>query len=268
MLEQPGPWGHDALVESRFPQDAGRELRLLAHRSNVRVLLIKQRERPSEGVRRCYAAFTGRRDRHMVTFELDDPRSLLEMGLPDLMGRRFHGLGEPASSPLYLVCTHGKHDACCARHGAPLYRALADFGDGAVWEATHVGGDRFAGNLVCFPHGLYFGRVGPADAGAVARAYARGRIALDFYRGRSSYPPAVQAAECFLRRAEGLHGVDDLHLVDHASRGNVHVIGFRAGGTRFGVEVQVREAHDRRLTCKAIHPHRPRAFTLRSIRRD
>jgi hypothetical protein len=268
MLEQPGPWGHDALVESRFPAEVGAELRLLAHRRDVRVLLIKHRQRTSDGARRCYAAFTGRRERHMVTFELDDPRRLLEMDLPDLIRRRFHGLGEPVPGPLYLVCTHGKHDACCARHGAPLYRALADFREGAVWEATHVGGDRFAGNLVCFPHGLYFGRVGPGDARAVARAYAGGTIDLAFYRGRSAYSPEVQAAEYFLRRAERLLGVDDLDLVDHGSEGNVHAIGFRAGGTRFAVEVEVRQAHERPLTCKAIHPHRPRAFALRTIRRE
>ena len=28
--------------------------------------------------------------------------------------------------PLLLVCTHGKHDPCCARYGRPLYEALRD----------------------------------------------------------------------------------------------------------------------------------------------
>jgi hypothetical protein len=268
MVEQPGPWGHDALLESRLPPDIGSELRSFGHRHGVRVLLIKRRQRSSEGARRCYAAFTGRRERRLVTFELDDPRRLLEMDLPDLVRHRFHGVGEPTAAPLFLVCTHGKHDACCARHGAPLYRALAGFSGGAVWEATHVGGDRFAGNLVCFPDGLYFGRLGPGDAEGVARGYADGNIDLRFYRGRSAFPPVVQAAESFLRRAEGMVRVDDVGLVAHSSRGDVHVVGFVARDERFRVEVEVHHAHERLLTCKAIHPHRPRAFTLRAISRE
>ena len=42
-----------------------------------------------------------------------------------------------------------------------------------VWQCTHVGGDRFAGNLVCFPEGLFFGRVGLGGRGAAPRPLPR-----------------------------------------------------------------------------------------------
>ncbi|MGH2723737.1 MAG: sucrase ferredoxin [Actinomycetota bacterium] len=266
LIEQPGRWGHDALVDSAFPPDVGARLAEAGTRLGMRVLLVKQRQRPVAVPRRCFVAHTGR-DRHRVaSFEVDDPAWLMELDLDALVGRRFEGFGEPVPGPLYLVCTHGKHDPCCARLGGPLYRALAGFGDGAVWEATHVGGDRFAGNVVCFPHGLYFGRVGPGDAVGVAEAYARGRIALPFYRGRSAYPPAVQAAEHFVRERHGIVGVEDLafRAVRRLARGR-HVVEFdQVDGPRHRVEVAVGRRDPRILTCKSREPGRPLAFAVRT----
>ena len=33
-----------------------------------------------------------------------------------------------------------------------------------MWQSSHIGGDRFAGNVVFLPEGLYYGRVEPAEA--------------------------------------------------------------------------------------------------------
>ncbi|MDP9392751.1 MAG: hypothetical protein M3Q27_00150 [Actinomycetota bacterium] len=53
---------------------------------------------------------------------------------------------------------------CCAVSGRPLAAALtAAYGD-RVWECTHLGGDRFAGNVAVLPHGYLYGRVSPAAA--------------------------------------------------------------------------------------------------------
>jgi hypothetical protein len=266
MVEQPGPWGHDALVESGFPPEVGARLLLAGASVGLRVLLIKRRDRPTRGPRRCFAAFTGRRDRALRSFEIDDPGELLDLDLTALVRSRFRRLGTPVDGPLFLVCTHGKHDACCARHGAPLSRALTG-APGEDWECTHVGGDRFAGNLVCFPHGLYFGRVPPGRARSVADGYAGGRIVLDYYRGRTSFEPAVQAAEHHLRQAGGLVGVEDLVLAGHRRDGDVHAVDFLARGVPYTVEVEELWAHERPLTCKSLQPHRPRHHVLRRLER-
>ena len=111
--------------------------------------------------------------------------------------------------PLFAVCTHGRRDPCCAERGRPLAERLAASFPEVSWESTHVGGDRFAGNLVAFPHGLYFGRVEPEEGPEIASGYSEGRIArLDRYRGRSSDPPHVQAAELALRDRMGLDRID------------------------------------------------------------
>ena len=60
----------------------------------------------------------------------------------------------PHVHPLVLVCTNGRHDPCCATFGRPLARVLRE---GAqrddVWECSHIGGDRFAANIVILPEG-------------------------------------------------------------------------------------------------------------------
>src|SRR5439155_25430625 len=100
------------------------------------------------------------------TLDLDLDRA--SSGLPT-------GAGRLETEPLYLVCTHGRHDPCCAERGRPLAAAMSDAGGDRAWECSHIGGDRFAGNLLCFPHGLYFGRAGPQDGPRIAAAYARGK---------------------------------------------------------------------------------------------
>lgn len=259
LVEQPGPWGHDALAESGLPSEIGVALREAGRRLGIRVLLIKRRDR-SLVPRRCYLAYTGSRERRVRYMEVDEPADVLELDLPDLVRRRFEGVGTAVDEPLYLVCTHGKHDPCCARRGAPLFRAIEHVE--SAWECTHVGGDRFAGNLVCFPHGMYFGRVPAAEAPRVVAAYADGRVALQHYRGRSAFSPPVQAAEQEVRSRLGIEGVDDLELRGHRRLpGRRHRVEFAgADGARHMVEVRVLDMAPRLLTCKADRLHAPRDF--------
>jgi hypothetical protein len=268
LVEQPGRWGHEALVDSGLRPDVGAALNRLGTTLGMRVLLIKQRERPADAPRRCFLVYTGRKEQRVVAFDVPDPADLTALDLPDLARERFQGFGQAAAEPLYLVCTHGKHDPCCARLGGPVFRALrATHGD-SVWEATHVGGDRFAGNVVAFPHGLYFGRVPAEAAGAVADRYADGHIDLRFYRGRSCYQPAVQASEYFLRHELGLTGVEEAAVLHQVTGpGNVHVVAWQTKAGRHEVEVEASRWDERPLTCKGDRPGRPRRFRLLAIRR-
>lgn len=155
--------------------------------------------------------------------------------------------------PLFLVCTHGTHDKCCSKFGHATFRAILDLPTTAAWECSHVGGDRFAGNLLCFPDGLYYGNVTTTNALDIVAAYRRREIYLDNYRGRSCYGRSAQVGDYFVRRESGLLGLDDLtHTVstqtsaDHwkvqfESAAYVHEVEFRAEPT-----VQVEG-----LTCNA-----------------
>ena len=105
-----------------------------------------------------------------------------------------------------------------ATDGRSATRSASEPSRAGSGSASHVGGDRFAGNLVCLPDGLYFGRVGPDDVARPRRRYLDGRIRLDLYRGRSCYSFPVQAAEAHVREATGLTGLNDLRLVGVAPR--------------------------------------------------
>ena len=84
-----------------------------------------------------------------------------------------------------LPRVHARATRCLLRRArAARARARRRLPD-RTWESSHVGGDRFAGNLVAFPHGLYLGRVGSDEAADVARSYVDGKVSLEHLRGRS-----------------------------------------------------------------------------------
>ena len=134
-----------------------------------RLLFIRRPDRQRAGRSSSRLTATSRPGATTVTkTELEAYDDLREL---DLLG------GKPAGHPLFLVCTHGKHDPCCARYGRPLYEALRDeLEPDRVWQVSHVGGDRFAGNLVCLPEGLYYGRVDRETAGSVLDEHLARRI--------------------------------------------------------------------------------------------
>ena len=281
LLEQPGPWGKEAVVESRLDRDLAHALHRAAGAAGIRLLLIRRpARRGGPGDRRggppedrvagqpitCFVAHTSRRDRWLERRRLHDPAELLELDMAKVAAGDRPGFGDPAGEPVYLVCTNGRHDRCCATYGRPLALALAERHGGLVWESSHVGGDRFAGNLVCLPTGHYFGRVGPGEAERVLGLHRKGTIDLDHYRGCCIDPPAVQAAEWFARRATGLLGTGDLDLLGRERlEAGLEAVRFRraAGGGVVRVLLRAgRSADPRPLTCHSARPEPPLRFTL------
>jgi hypothetical protein len=129
--------------------------------------------------------------------------SALTGELAEMAEGRAPEFGAPVPGPLLLVCAHGRRDVCCARLGGPLARSLARTHPGEVWETTHVGGHRFAANLVILPHGLYYGPVAGSAAATAVAAYQRGEVYLDRYRGRAGQPEDVQQGDYLAMKASG-----------------------------------------------------------------
>jgi hypothetical protein len=272
LLEQPGPWGMEAVTESRLDRDLARALHRAAAAAHLRLLLIRRPGRGGPPVDReasqssaCFVAHTSRKGRWLERRRLADPAELLELDMARVVAGERPGFGEEATEPVYLACTNGRHDRCCATYGRPLALALQASHGELVWESSHVGGDRFAGNLVSLPDGHYFGRVGPGDAERVVGLHRKGTIDLDHWRGCCIDPPVVQAAEWFARRRTGLAGVDDLAL-DGRDRleGGVDGVWFRrAGGGRLrGGVSPPPDAEPRPLTCHSVRAEPPLSFTL------
>ncbi|MDX8350424.1 sucrase ferredoxin [Cognatiyoonia sp. IB215446] len=107
---------------------------------------------------------------------------------------------QPTTRKTILVCTHGKHDACCAKWGFAAYKAIAEKaadheGVFDVWEATHLGGCRFAGGALVLPAGRKYGRLVPADAMPLLQAEAQNLPYLPAFRGSSMREAPAQVAE-------------------------------------------------------------------------
>jgi hypothetical protein len=90
-----------------------------------------------------------------------------------------------------VVCTHGAHDTCCGRFGAPLYRYLRDELSSSsirVWRGSHTGGHRFAPTLVDLPDGRSWGRLDAAAAEAIVRREGKPADIRHRYRGWGLLP--------------------------------------------------------------------------------
>jgi hypothetical protein len=253
LLEYRGLWSPDALRGSMLDDAVKAHLRDLLSAPRSRLLFIRRPRSHHHGVF-CYTALTRENGSEIFVRQFDHHGELLGL---DLFGA---DRGEPLDHPLFAVCTHGKRDRCCARYGRPLYDAVADqVGRDWVWQCTHVGGDRFAGNLVCFPEGFYFGRVGLGDVWPLLDDYLAGKIHLDCYRGRCCYPFGVQAAEEVVRRHTGLTGFDDVRLLS-AERDRVVL---EAGGERYEAEVIQERGAPTYATCGAESLSRPLRYVAR-----
>jgi hypothetical protein len=185
----------------------------------------------------------------------------------DLIGLDLETAGSPVAHPLFLVCTHGKHDRCCAKYGRPLYDAVREqVEEGWAWQSTHVGGDRFAGNLVTLPDGVYYGRVEPSEAWPVIEASLAGRVHLPCYRGRSSLGFAAQAAELGVRQETVLLGISAVQVRSIESAGEGWRAVVEAGGTVYDVDVRREEGEPTHLTCSTAALKRPKHYVAGSPR--
>jgi hypothetical protein len=272
VVEQPGAWGREAVVESELDGDVAAALQESARRHRVRLLLARRPgDRRRDAHRRVFLAHSGR-ERCWIE-ELDVPHdstdALLDIDLGVLAFPDAPGVGRPGPPGLSLVCTNGKHDPCCADLGRPVVRALVAAQAPDVWEVSHVGGDRFAANIVCLPDGVYYGRVTPAAAARLLADHRAGTIDLDHYRGRSYLPPLVQAADLYARRHLDERRRDGLILVstEPGADDTVAVVMQQRGGQT--VEVTVRRervAEAAQLTCHVTEPARPWGYRQVEVR--
>jgi hypothetical protein len=267
LIEQPGPWGVNAVRESRMPAAAAEALVDLGKRLAARVLLIRRPDGRVGDDATVYVAHTTPRSRWLESFTLEAPQAVLDLDLDPLRrGVSVGGRHEP--DPLLLVCTNGRHDPCCAEFGRPVADALAAAFADPVWEVSHIGGDRFAGNLVALPDGIYYGRLDADRAVDVASRHLAGEIDLDAYRGRSAYPFVVQAAEWYLRSERGILGVDAVRWTgrDDLGDGRWRITFVTPTGAVL-VDVAVRrDERARQLTCRAPQLATPPRYDLLELR--
>jgi hypothetical protein len=268
LVENAGPWGVDALRDARLPEQVKSGLRERAARAGVRVLLVRRHGSVTGTGIRVFAAYADPRRPWLETTMIAESEVLLDLDLRALGRGDSPGLTR-TTEPVFCVCTHGRHDACCAELGRPTAAALAASHPELTWEVSHIGGDRFAANLLVLPDGLYYGRVPAAAAPALAARHLEGHLDLDLLRGRSGFPFAVQVAEVALRRELGDTRVDAVRLVSLVQSGESCTAVLESGGTSYEVLVR-REAEEdtHLLTCRATRENPVPRYRVVAISRE
>jgi hypothetical protein len=270
LVEYRGAWARDVLGDCLFSPELKAHLRAqLAVLERSRLLFVKKPERRAQTGRQVFFGTSRPGQERFFELEVEHQDDLLGFDFAAALADG-SGHARPVEGPLYVVCAHGKRDRCCARHGRPLYDALRHETDsGRVWQSTHVGGDRFAGNVVVLPHGLYYGRVGPDDTAGLVTTHAAGQVDLDRYRGRSAFSFPVQAAEQLVRESEGLVGIGDLTFLGSRSQGDAAwSVRFRTPDEAVHeVDVAATRADEPVfLTCESAEPKRARQHTVTARR--
>jgi hypothetical protein len=120
-----------------------------------------------------------------------------------------------------------------------------------VWECSHLGGDRFAGNVVVLPHGLGYGWVTTGAAAGLVDDLDAGRLTLDLLRGRATLPMAAQFAEIEVRRALGETRDDAVRCLGVSRDGDRTTARFETADGVHEVTTRTTAGPSARLTCGA-----------------
>ena len=264
LIEHPGPWGFDALGESGIDPDVRDQIVRATRVVGARTLLIRRYgRRESTDARRWAVAdvVTGRV--RWGTWTTDD----------DLLAAR-DAISEDSADwspePVLLVCTHGRHDTCCAVRGRPVAEALTARHGDRVWECTHVGGDRFAASVVVLPDGTYYGGLDGLEAGDVIDRHLAGTVTPSRLRGSTLLPPVAQAAAVMAHERYGPGGPRDVRSagIETTSAGGWQVELHCSGGLPALIiaDVEARQAPPAVLTCRASAATSARTFVVTALR--
>ena len=248
----------DAVAGSGLDPAVLGPLTAAAARTATRILLIRRpgRSSPGEGPDRTWLltgpALGTVEGRWRTDADLADALAALEAPDPDPDG-------PGPSAPVLLVCAHGVHDTCCAVRGRPVAAALAAAHPGQVWECSHVGGDRFAPNVVVLPDGYYYGGLQAETAVATVAAHLAGRVLTEHLRGMSRFTPPQQAAVVAAHAAYGPLAAGAVVVTTSRHEGVVGapgsrtVVDLRVAGMPGTVQAEVLAVRrpPARLTCRA-----------------
>ena len=220
LVEVTGPWGRDAITQSELGPHAPEVWRRAMKQRGIRIIAIRRdlhHRSDGEGVRLVYVEAPRPGESPATAHRVVVPALHDVVGATASLagGHRLNDAWRPDSDRYVLVCTNGRHDACCATYGRPLVRDLRDSPWAAqVWECSHIGGDRWAANLVLLPDSLYFGHQDSTSARRVLAAHDAGRLELLGFRGRTTSRLVEQAAEHHVRVTLQLDRLDAVRAIE------------------------------------------------------
>ena len=256
LVEHPAPWPVNAPFGADLPDDL---LRRLGH-PGLRTVLVRRHGRAGapdrlDGPRRWFCL----REGHLRAGHWTDPDDLLASLDP--------GGGTAYDAPLALVCTHGVHDVCCALKGRPVAAALSARWPEATWECSHLGGDRFAPNVLLLPDLACYAGMPAAEAVRVVAAHLAGRPDTTRLRGVAGHHPAEQVALATVVERLGPGTLRDLaaRVVDRSGDLDAGTWTVDVADRARVVVLSSRRPEPARLTCRATRETRALQWDVVSV---
>jgi hypothetical protein len=199
LLEVAGAWGPSAFRDSPVLDPAlGARIERRAAADGFRLVAIRRpgRARHADGAPWRWARIDSAPGGESVAWgEAAGPAEYLTSP--------FEQPGTRSEKIVIAVCAHGRHDQCCATRGRSVAAMLRKDDPEAVWECSHIGGDRFAATMLLLPHGINYGWIDTLGAQHMVSEYRAGRVVLAGLRGRSAFPFLEQAAQHAARATFG-----------------------------------------------------------------
>lgn len=211
LLQYDRPWQAKATTDNDLPPHIQEWLgQQLTAAGNGRLQFIRQH--PTFAPLTFFIAIVDQHPPRLYEFQLTHYDDLLILDIPAIIAgdkayEAYHRL-----APLYLICTNGKRDRCCAKFGAAMFRAMQEAVGSAVWQTTHLGGHRFAATGMVFPQGDCYGHLSPDMLHDWTTAVAYHQILIPHYRGHAALSPVEQVADAHLRQQLNLTANDAVQV--------------------------------------------------------
>ncbi len=260
IIETSRPWSGAVETSLTFPAPVLETMERAAKGGDeTRLLCVAPDPEYSEAGRVNVMLFS-RPERQFSRYDKDEYRAPREIvpALVDALLTRNGGLDrfetyrrDTSAVRDVLVCTHGSRDACCAAMGYPVYqvlrRRLAPSMNGGmrVWQSSHLGGHRFAPNILDLPEGRSWVRPEEDDLDALINHTRPAGEMTHLYRGWAGlHTPYEQAVEQAVLTRQGW---------DWTSRSaSGEVIAKSGDGRRVEVRISYADAEGRQRAYEAV----------------
>ena len=231
FLEYVEPWTPKSVTDNNLPETVQDWLQgQVSAIAQSRVVFIKKSSQTPAAFH-FYVGISREADQRLYRFQVANYEALLDLDVAGILADGAAFEANLSDEQLYLVCTNGKRDRCCAKFGLPVYEAMTQIEGASVWQCTHLGGHRYAPVVGVFPAGLYYRVIEPEDGAALVAATQAGELRLNDYRGRNCYIGVVQAADYFLRQQTGQLEINRYRLHSEVVSDGVWQVTFAETGT-------------------------------------
>lgn len=205
LIEYPGRWEAKAFEQSQIPATVKSLFAEISKQAKqVRVLLIRQPRTHQHSGFKFFVGQTNPLEPRLYEYHVEDYQEILGIDLGGLAAGEAVDRDHLRVKPIFLVCTNGRRDQCCAVYGPEIHQAMAAEAGDAVWQSSHIGGHNQAPITLFLPHGVNYGHTTPSEARRLVGAYRKNKVVLHHYRGRVGYETHIQAAEHFWREQTGI----------------------------------------------------------------